>query len=107
MNTEYISFGFMMLFILFDLISGFLYSVISKTYKSSKMRLGFYHKFGEIGLVLLFYLVTYYSNYMGVANELVEMFKLAQCSSIYIIINEIGSIKENLELIINYKDKKK
>lgn len=107
MNIEYISFAFMLLFILFDLLSGFLYSLISKTYKSSKMRLGFYHKCGEIGLVLLFYLVTFYSKNIGVANELVEMFKLAQCSSIYIIINEIGSIKENLELIINYKYKNK
>ena len=55
--TEIISFGFMLIFIIIDILTGYIYSKISKTYKSSKMRLGFYHKFGEIGLVLLLYLV--------------------------------------------------
>lgn len=97
--TEIISFGFMLIFIIIDILTGYIYSKISKTYKSSKMRLGFYHKFGEIGLVLLLYLVNYYTKLITPNVNLIEMFKLIECSSIYVIINEIGSIKENLTLI--------
>lgn len=102
--TEVISFGFMILFILIDIITGYIYSKISKTFKSSKMRLGFYHKFGEIGLVLLLYLVSYYTKLITPDVNLIEMFKLIECSSIYVVINEIGSIKENLVLIKEYNN---
>ena len=102
--TEVISFGFMIVFIVIDIITGYIYSKISKTFKSSKMRLGFYHKFGEIGLVLLLYLVSYYTKLITPNVNLIEMFKLIECSSIYVVINEIGSIKENLTLIKEYKN---
>lgn len=102
--TEVISFGFMIVFIVIDIITGYIYSKISKTFKSSKMRLGFYHKFGEIGLVLLLYLVSYYTKLVTPDVDLIEMFKLIECSSIYIVINEIGSIKENLVLIKEYNN---
>ena len=102
--TEIISFGFMLIFIIIDILTGYIYSKISKTYKSSKMRLGFYHKFGEIGLVLLLYLVSYYTKLIKPNVNLIEMFKLVECSSIYVIINEIGSVKENLTLIKEYNN---
>lgn len=102
--TEVISFGFMIVFIVIDIITGYIYSKISKTFKSSKMRLGFYHKFGEIGLVLLLYLVSYYTKLVTPDVDLIKMFKLIECSSIYIVINEIGSIKENLVLIKEYNN---
>lgn len=102
--TEVISFGFMIIFIVIDVITGYIYSKISKTFKSSKMRLGFYHKFGEIGLVLLLYLVSYYTKLITPNVNLIEMFKLIECSSIYVVINEIGSIKENLVLIKEYNN---
>nr|DAW85555.1 MAG TPA: holin [Caudoviricetes sp.] len=102
--TEIISFGFMLIFIIIDILTGYIYSKISKTYKSSKMRLGFYHKFGEIGLVLLLYLVSYYTKLITPNVNLIEMFKLIECSSIYVIINEIGSVKENLTLIKEYNN---
>lgn len=102
--TEIISFGFMLIFIIIDILTGYIYSKISKTYKSSKMRLGFYHKFGEIGLVLLLYLVSYYAKLITPNVNLIEMFKLIECSSIYVIINEIGSVKENLNLIKEYNN---
>lgn len=102
--TEVISFGFMIVFIVIDIITGYIYSKISKTFKSSKMRLGFYHKFGEIGLVLLLYLVSYYTKLVTPDVDLIEMFKLIECSSIYVVINEIGSIKENLVLIKEYNN---
>lgn len=102
--TEIYSFGFMLLFIIIDIVIGVVYAKISKTFKSSKMRLGFYHKFGEIGLVLLLYLVSYYTKVVTPNVDLIEMFKLIECSSIYVIINEIGSIKENLTLIKEYNN---
>lgn len=102
--SEVISFGFMIVFIVIDIITGYIYSKISKTFKSSKMRLGFYHKFGEIGLVLLLYLVSYYTKLVTPNVDLIEMFKLIECSSIYVVINEIGSIKENLVLIKEYNN---
>lgn len=103
MHTEILSFSFMMLFIIIDILTGYIYSKISKTFKSSKMRIGFYHKFGEIGLVLLLYIVSYYMKVITPNVDLIEMFKLIECSSIYVVINEIGSIKENLVLIKDYK----
>lgn len=102
--TEVISFGFMIIFIVIDIVTGYIYSKISKSFKSSKMRLGFYHKFGEIGLVLLLYLVSYYTKLITPDVNLIEMFKLIEFSSIYVVINEIGSIKENLILIKEYKN---
>ena len=102
--TEVISFGFMLVFIIIDILTGYIYSKLSKTFKSSKMRLGFYHKFGEIGLVLLLYLVSYYTKLITPNVDLIEMFKLIECSSIYVVINEIGSIKENLTLIKEYNN---
>ena len=102
--TEVISFGFMLIFIIIDILTGYIYSKLSKTFKSSKMRLGFYHKFGEIGLVLLLYLVSYYTKLITPNVNLIEMFKLIECSSIYVVINEIGSIKENLTLIKEYNN---
>lgn len=102
--TEVISFCFMIIFIAMDIITGYIYSKISKTFKSSKMRLGFYHKFGEIGLVLLLYLVSYYTKLITPDVNLIEMFKLIECSSIYVVINEIESIKENLVLIKEYNN---
>lgn len=102
--TEVISFCFMIVFIAMDIITGYIYSKISKTFKSSKMRLGFYHKFGEIGLVLLLYLVSYYTKLITPDVNLIEMFKLIECSSIYVVINEIESIKENLVLIKEYNN---
>lgn len=102
--TEVISFCFMIIFIAMDIVTGYIYSKISKTFKSSKMRLGFYHKFGEIGLVLLLYLVSYYTKIITPDVNLIEMFKLIECSSIYVVINEIESIKENLVLIKEYNN---
>lgn len=102
-NTEVVSFAFMLLFILIDIILGIFYSKISHTYKSSIMRTGFYHKIGFIGMVLLFYIVSLYMQVVVPNENLIDMFKLTECSSLYVIVNEIGSIKETLQKIIEYK----
>ena len=99
MQTEVISFMFMLLFILIDLITGLFYAKVSKTYKSSIMRKGLYHKISEVGIVLLFYMASGYMQFVKPNMNVVEMFNLIECSSVYIIVNEVGSIKENLDKI--------
>lgn len=101
MKTEIISFLFMLIFILADLITGLIYAKISKTYKSSIMRKGLYHKVSEIGIVLLFFISSGYMSLVQPSVNVVDMFNLTECSSVYIIVNEIGSIKENLDNIRN------
>lgn len=103
MNVEVISFLFMLLFILADLITGFFYAKISKTYKSSIMRKGLYHKVSEIGIVLLFYTVSAYMFLTEPSIDIIDKFNLTEFSSIYVIINEVGSIRENLDKIRNLK----
>ena len=88
MKTEIISFLFMLIFILADLITGLIYAKISKTYKSSI-------------IVLLFFISSGYMSLVQPSVNVVDMFNLTECSSVYIIVNEIGSIKENLDNIRN------
>lgn len=103
MNTEVLHFLFLLLFILFDLISGYLYATISKTKDSKIMRIGFYHKIGEIMTVILFYTVKLYNNKFDIGIDLIDKFNLVECSCYYIILNEILSIKENINKIVVYK----
>lgn len=102
-----IHFTFLLVFIFFDLVSGYLYATISKTKNSAKMRLGFYHKIGEIMTVILFYTVSLYNSKMKLGIDLIEEFNLVQCSCYYIILNEILSIKENVNKIVKYNEIKK
>ena len=103
MQTDLLHFGFLLGFILFDLISGYLYATISKTKNSAVMRLGFYHKVGEIMTVILFYSVKLYNNKFNIGIDLIDKFNLVECSCYYIILNEILSIKENINKIVTYK----
>lgn len=101
--TELYSFGFMLVFICLDIFTGYFYSKISKTYKSSKMRVGLYNKFGSILIVLFFYFISLYIKLVSPDYDIISHFKLTECSSLYIIINEIGSIRENIEKIRTFK----
>ena len=103
MNTEVLHFLFLLMFILFDLISGYLYATISHTKDSKVMRVGFYHKIGEIMTVILFYTVKLYNNKFDIGIDLIDKFNLVECSCYYIILNEILSIKENINKIVAYK----
>ena len=102
MKSDILHFTFLLIFIFFDLISGYLYATVSKSKSSGKMRLGFYHKIGEIMTVILFYTVKLYNTKFDIGIDLIAKFNLVECSCYYIILNEILSIKENINKIINY-----
>lgn len=80
------------IFILLDIVSGLLKSLYNKSFKSSTMRSGLFHKVGEIMVLGLLYLVEIEAPVMGIEMGL-PLFKVG-CG--YCAIMEIGSIIENL-----------
>lgn len=81
-------------FILVDILSGLLKALYSKSFKSSMMRDGLFHKAGEILVLGLLYLVEIESAAMGLDAGL-PLFKTG-CG--YVVLMEIGSIIENLKV---------
>ena len=81
-----------LVFMLLDIISGFSASIYRKKFKSSVMRQGLFHKFGEILALMLSIVVEYAMKYM----ELGFSIHLLNVVSIYLIVMEIGSILENI-----------
>ena len=80
---------------LLDVVTGLVKSFKEKVYTSTIMREGLYHKCGYILCILLVTIVDYSQGYvdLGVNVPLIE----TVCG--YIMLNEIGSITENLALI--------
>lgn len=80
---------------LLDVVTGLVKSFKEKNYQSSIMRLGLWHKCGNILLIMFAIMVDYSQMYIdiGVSIPIIE----PVCS--YIILNEIGSIIENLSMI--------
>lgn len=82
-------------FILLDMITGIIKAFKEKTYNSSVMREGLYHKSGSILLVGFGLLVDYGQNLLDLGVNI--PIAISICS--YIIMMEIGSIIENLGAI--------
>lgn len=82
-------------FMAFDIISGLLQAIANKTYASSKMRVGLWHKISFILIVALAVGLEFAQGFidLGFTVPLV----VPVCA--YIIMNEIGSIIENLALL--------
>ena len=82
-------------FMLLDIVTGLIKSFKEKAYTSTIMREGLYHKCGYILCIVFGFLVDYAQSYfdLGVTVPLT----LAICT--YIILNETGSIIENLASI--------
>ena len=82
-------------FMLLDVVTGLVKSFKEKAYTSSIMREGLWHKCGSILCIVFAYMVDYAQTFvdLGVSIPLVE----TVCA--YIILNEIGSIIENLAMI--------
>lgn len=78
---------------LFDIISGVLYAIISKTLSSTKAREGLYHKTGLILLLALSSFLTWAQGYIDLGIQI----PLLQATSIYISMTEIISILENIK----------
>lgn len=79
-------------FIVLDVVTGLAYAIKSKTWTSTRMREGFFHKMGIVLLVALAILCDYGQHYLNIG------FKIPITNSvlIYISIMEIGSNAENI-----------
>lgn len=78
-------------FILLDLISGLLSAFKSKSFKSSKMREGLFHKTGSILVVTFAILVDHAQKYVDLGVQI----PMTVIICVYIILMECGSILEN------------
>lgn len=81
-----------LIFILFDLLSGFVAAVAIKDVNSEKLRMGLWHKSGFIGLIALAYALQIAAAHADLGFEVPAV--VAVCA--YIIITEAISIFENL-----------
>lgn len=85
----------LVIFILFDLLTGFLQAIKNKNFKSCVMREGLVHKATIICIVGLAIFIDYAQKYYHLGFNV--SLTLPVC--IYVIIMEIGSILENLKKI--------
>ena len=79
-------------FILMDLITGLIKAFKEKSYNSSVMREGLFHKSGSVLLMVFGILVDYGQTLIDIGVHI--PFAISICS--YIILMEVGSIIENL-----------
>lgn len=95
MNTNLIIFAICAGFMVFDIISGLLQAIANKTYASSKMRVGLWHKISFILIIALAFGLEFAQGFidLGFTVPLV----VPVCA--YICMNEIGSIIENFALL--------
>lgn len=82
-------------FILLDLITGLIKAFKEKSYTSSLMREGLYHKAGSIIIILFGCLVDYAQTFIDIGVNIPVA--ISVCS--YIVLMEIGSIIENVCVI--------
>ena len=78
-------------FMVFDIITGLLQALANKTYASSKMRVGLWHKISFVLIIALAFGLEFAQGYIDLG------FTVPLCA--YVCMNEIGSIIENLALL--------
>lgn len=81
-----------LLFIFFDIITGLIKSLSTRSYQSSVMRQGLFHKLGEIICFIFGVVCDIFLPYLGVKIPV----SIAQSICVYVIIMEIGSVIENI-----------
>lgn len=84
-----------------DILSGLLMSLMTKTFSSSKMRLGLYHKIGEILAIMLSAIMEYAVSYVEISANI----PVLSATLTYIIAMEAGSILENVKRMNKGLDK--
>lgn len=84
-----------LLFILFDIITGLIKALASHSYESRVMRQGLFHKLGEIVCFIFGVVCDIFLPYLGVSLPV----SIAQSICVYIVIMEIGSVIENIGAI--------
>ena len=84
-----------LIFIAFDVLTGWLKALATGTTDSSIMRKGLFHKLGEIVAVIFGYVCQYTLPYVGVTINI----PFAVAIGTYIVLMEIASIIENISHI--------
>jgi len=83
------------LFILIDILSGLLKSLKMKTWSSTTMREGLFHKMGFVIIIALAVLCDYGQRYLGIGFVI----PITKAVCVYVIVTEIGSVVENVSAI--------
>ena len=95
-KSEMFALGLTCLLIVVDYVSGVGAAVYRGTLQSSKMREGLWNKLGELGAILLAYLVAAEGHYLGIPYQ-IDL--LVPAVLIWISVMEVTSILENLTLL--------
>ena len=95
-TAELCALGITAILIAMDYISGIAAAASRGDLQSSKMREGLWHKLGEVGAILLAYLVAEEGHYIGLPYQ-IDL--LIPAVIIWISVMEITSILENLTLL--------
>lgn len=95
-KAELCALGITAILIAMDYISGIAAAASRGDLQSSKMREGLWHKLGEVGAILLAYLVAEEGHYVGLPYQ-IDL--LIPAVIIWISVMEITSILENLTLL--------
>lgn len=84
-----------LIFIAFDVLTGWLKAIATKTTNSSIMRSGLFHKLGEIVAIIFGYVCEYSLPLIGVNVDI----PFAVAIGTYIVLMELASIIENISKI--------
>ena len=95
-TAELCALGITAILIAMDYISGIAAAASRGDLQSSKMREGLWHKLGEVGAILLAYLVAEEGRYIGLPYQ-IDL--LIPAVIIWISVMEITSILENLTIL--------
>lgn len=95
-TAELCALGITAILIAMDYLSGIAAAASRGDLQSSKMREGLWHKLGEVGAILLSYLVAEEGHYIGLPYQ-IDL--LIPAVLIWISVMEITSILENLAIL--------
>ena len=95
-TTELWALGFTAILIVMDYITGVAAAASRGDVQSSKMREGLWHKLGEVGAIILAYVVADEGHYIGLPYQVNA---LIPGVLIWISVMEITSILENLAIL--------
>lgn len=79
-------------FVALDFITGMVKAFCNKSFTSTKMRQGLYHKVGLVLCIILGVLIDYAQEYLSLGISL----PVAATICVYIVLMEISSIMENI-----------
>lgn len=95
-TAELCALGLCAALIVLDYATGVAAAMMRGELQSSKMREGLWHKLGEVGAILLAYLVAQEGHYIGLPYQ-VDL--LVPAVIIWISVMEVASVLENLALL--------